>query len=78
MSGLRLVYVAVLVALLCAGIGVFVAEAWHAEAAVKVNRGSKQGAEPDYVEGLAKLGIVYLPAGLYGRRPVLIDAQPAK
>ena len=78
MSGLpRLVYAAALVALLCAGIGVFVAEAWHGEAAVSTIRDSKQGADPDYVEGLARLGLAYLPA--YARRPlVLIDARPAK
>ena len=71
MSGLpRLVYAAVLVALLCACIGVFVAEAWHGKAAVSVIRGSKQGADPDYVEGLAKLGIVYLPG--YARAPVVL------
>jgi hypothetical protein len=65
MSGPRLVYAAVVVALLCAGIGVFVAEAWHGEAAVGTIRGSKQSDDPDYVERLAKLGLAYLPAGLY-------------
>jgi hypothetical protein len=61
----KLVYTTFLVGLLCAGVGVFAASAWHGEAAVSTIRGSKQGADPDYVEGLAKLGIVYLPAGLY-------------
>jgi hypothetical protein len=72
----KLIYVAFLVALLCAGVGVFAASAWHGEAAVSTIGASKQGADPDYVEGPAKLGIVYLPARLYA--PVLIDARPAK
>jgi hypothetical protein len=62
----KLVYATFLVASLCASIGGFAARAWHGKAAWQAAasriRDSKQVADPDYVEGLAKLGIVNLPA----------------
>ncbi len=62
----KLVYAAFLSALfILAGIGVIAARAWNGEtlwpAAVSAIRDSNRGADPDYVQGLAKLGIVKLP-----------------
>jgi hypothetical protein len=61
----KLVYAAFLVALLCASVGVFAAGAWHGEAplqdTVSAIRDSKQVADTDYVQGLARRGIIYLP-----------------
>jgi len=61
----KIVYAAFLAALLCAGIGGFAARAWHGEApwqaAVSATREPTQVADPDYVQGLAKLGIVNPP-----------------
>jgi len=61
----KLVYAAVLVAFLYAGIEVFAVETWHGAAplqdTVSAIRDSKQVADPDYVQGLARLGIVNLP-----------------
>jgi hypothetical protein len=61
----KLVYAAFLVALLCVGFGVFAAEAWYGEAplqdTVSAIRDPKQVADPDYGQGLARLGIIYLP-----------------
>jgi hypothetical protein len=61
----KIAYAALLVALLCAGIGGFAARAWHGEApwhaAVSATREPTQVADPDYVQGLAKRGIVNLP-----------------
>jgi len=70
----KLVYAAFLVALLCARIGVVAARAWHSEAVrpAAVSAISNSIADPDYVQGLAKLGIVTLP---HAR---LIDARPKK
>src|SRR6266567_3841277 len=57
----KLVYAAFLSALfILAGIGVIAARAWNGEtlwpAAVSAIRDSNRGADPDYVQGLAKLG----------------------
>jgi hypothetical protein len=76
----KLVYAAFLVALLCAGIGVVGARAWHSEAvrpaAAVVHPTERVVFDADYVQGLAKLGIVNLPT--YKPSPVLIDARPTK
>jgi hypothetical protein len=71
---------AFLVALFCAGIGVKAARVWNNEAlrpaGVSAIRDSK-AADPDYMQGLARLGIVKLP-GYEPRPAVLTDARPTK
>jgi len=58
----KLVYVAFVAALLCAGIGVVAAREWHSEAVRPAAVSADNPiADPDYVQGLAKLGIVTLP-----------------
>ena len=64
--GAKLICVACLVALLCASIGVIAASAWSngalwPAAVHQSTRDWDRGADPDYVQGLAKLGIVRLP-----------------
>jgi len=78
----KLVYAAFVAALLAAAIGVIVARAWNVEAlwpvaADQTQPGSNQGVDPDYVQGLAKRGIVKLPS-YKPLPPVLIDARPKK
>jgi hypothetical protein len=60
----KLTYAAFLVALLCAWIGVIAVksnEALWAAAVHPSDRDQNGVADPDYVQGLAKLGIVRLP-----------------
>jgi hypothetical protein len=66
MTGLlKFVSAAFVVALICSGIGVITARAWGAlwpTAVHSVHPDSNPGvADPDYVQGLAKRGIVKLP-----------------
>jgi hypothetical protein len=57
----KLTYAAFLVALLCAWIGVIAAKSNDAIWAAAPARDRNGVADPDYVQGLAKLGIVRLP-----------------
>jgi hypothetical protein len=64
--GAKLICAAFLVALLCASIGMIAASAWSNEALRPAafhpsTRDWDRGADPDYVQGLAKLGIVRVP-----------------
>jgi hypothetical protein len=62
---LKFVYAAFVVALICAGIGVITARAWGALWPAAVHSAHPDSnpsvADPDYVQGLAKRGIVNLP-----------------
>jgi hypothetical protein len=59
----KLVCAALLLGLFCAGIGVVAARERHSEAVrpAAVSAIRDPIADPDYVQGLAKLGIVTLP-----------------